>query len=360
MVPNNTKNFDVLATIRYDPQFTHKFPLQGHSLDAMLNFSDIDEKLKLDRYDDGYNFTNDLNLHDDNFSYFRQKFSEVNSLYNNDQVRSPFETNSLYKSVEKIAASVNDLLSLRFLCLQQHVKRIKIACQYFELNQEITYDSLLKLLIDELKKRVDQTLSYEQQLIDVIKDPTALKIRILTNKERIEIETYELPSTISSISTSDYFIKTILSGLLNSSSNVWDAFIDEKATDTCTPFTTFKTTNRILYNEARERMFKKVEKYRKSDTDEKKHEIILFNKKNEVVEGSITNIAVQEKDPITGNVTWKTPYLSSGCLCGIMRYYLLSKGLVTEGEVRTDDLEAGSTILIFNGVMGCVKAVIRL
>ena len=76
------------------------------------------------------------------------------------------------------------------------------------------------------------------------------------------------------------------------------------------------------------------------------------------MEGSITNVAVIQKDP-NGSKKYVTPRLATGCLCGTMRHYLLRLGLIEEGDIDIGSLTVGNEVLLFNGVMGCIKGTVK-
>lgn len=68
--------------------------------------------------------------------------------------------------------------------------------------------------------------------------------------------------------------------------------------------------------------------------------------------------AVDWIDP-NGSKKYVTPRLATGCLCGTMRHYLLRLGLIEEGDIDIGSLTVGNEVLLFNGVMGCIKGTVK-
>ena len=71
------------------------------------------------------------------------------------------------------------------------------------------------------------------------------------------------------------------------------------------------------------------------------------------MEGSITNIALRGV-----RRKWVTPLLSSGCLCGVTRHFLLRKNFIEEDNVTLEQLKPGTKVLLMNAIMGCLVALL--
>lgn len=99
-----------------------------------------------------------------------------------------------------------------------------------------------------------------------------------------------------------------------------------------------KTTQRALYNDARAALPEGVDEW------------VFLNTRDEVCEGTITNIAVQ----IEGE--WLTPPLSSGCLPGICRQSRLETGKLREAVLSLADLNAAQSIVLMNALRGDIPA----
>ncbi|KAH8553684.1 aminotransferase [Umbelopsis sp. PMI_123] len=108
--------------------------------------------------------------------------------------------------------------------------------------------------------------------------------------------------------------------------------LDVQSTHTQSPYVLNKTTQRDLYNAARDRLecdFHAGEKGREVKT----FDVLLYNQNGEVTETSIANVAV-EKEP----GVWITPRLECGLLPGVFRRHLLETGQIQEGIIRVEML----------------------
>ena len=111
-------------------------------------------------------------------------------------------------------------------------------------------------------------------------------------------------------------------------------------------FTRTKTTYRDPYSKARERL--NIPPLPTTSP----LEVILYNEHGDIMETSIRNLALLRRQPLR----WVTPAVSSGCLPGVIRRWLLEQGRISEaqeGELRKDDVIDGEYVLTFNGVEGC-------
>ncbi|OWB81967.1 catalytic activity protein [[Candida] boidinii] len=294
--------FEILSTIRYDPNLYKK----------KLNSSEIKNAIKL--------FSRDSN---------------INSQYNN----SIESTNaSLIEHLLNVVSDpVSNLLDKSlFMLLDYHVNRLNVSAKFFKLDiEEITTNDLLPKLTDCL------TRSYNA--IDLA--TRSLRIRLLLNRSgEVTIECYDTPERLF-----------LFDGLVSESTPTWNAYID---TEPCpvSPFTSFKTTRRDHYTAARNRMLPMDSEMHVIP----KNEVILFNPSNELLEGSITNIAVLRDTEDGEGIKWVTPILATGCLCGVVRQFLIDNKLIFEKEnLKIDQLKKGEHVLLFNGLNGVIKAEIK-
>jgi branched-subunit amino acid aminotransferase/4-amino-4-deoxychorismate lyase len=110
--------------------------------------------------------------------------------------------------------------------------------------------------------------------------------------------------------------------------------LDTQPTESQSPYVLNKTTQRDLYNAARDRLncdFHAGEQGREENT----FDVLLFNQNGEITETSIANIAI-EKEP----GVWVTPRVECGLLPGVFRRHLLESGQVQEGIIHIDDLKS--------------------
>ena len=109
------------------------------------------------------------------------------------------------------------------------------------------------------------------------------------------------------------------------------------------PFLRHKTTNRQLYND--ELAHARAEGF---------DEVIFLNERNELTEGAITNLFVEQSGRLL------TPPLSSGVLPGILRRHLLETHPAIEERILTlADLHPPNTLWLGNSLRGLRKATLR-
>lgn len=88
-------------------------------------------------------------------------------------------------------------------------------------------------------------------------------------------------------------------------------------------------------------------------TDSGADEVIWFNEKGFLCEGSFTNIFFLDE-----NDTWKTPHLSCNILPGIMRAKIIAELNAEEGFYIYDDLMSSKKILLTNSLIDYKEAVV--
>lgn len=105
------------------------------------------------------------------------------------------------------------------------------------------------------------------------------------------------------------------------------------------PILRHKTSKRAVYDAARA-------EYPRETIDE----VILLNERDEVCEGTITNIFVDD-----GSGTLLTPPLSSGCLAGILRTSLVCGKKARNHRLTLDDLTR-HPFYVGNSLRGLIRA----
>jgi len=98
-----------------------------------------------------------------------------------------------------------------------------------------------------------------------------------------------------------------------------------------------KTTHRPLYSSERE-----------TALSQGYDEVLFVNQRDEVTEGSISNVFVESGDVMV------TPPVSSGVLPGTLREELISVDRCREGVVTVADLGSADRIYVGNSVRGLV------
>jgi branched-subunit amino acid aminotransferase/4-amino-4-deoxychorismate lyase len=120
-------------------------------------------------------------------------------------------------------------------------------------------------------------------------------------------------------------------------------FVDTEPTPSSGLFTSTKTTERTVYDAARARVG--LPHLPSTDAD-----VILYNPSEHVTETSVSNVAFYRSH------RWVTPPLSSGCLPGVTRRWLLRHKRIFEAEPEEfpkTSLRPGDWVLLFNSVHGC-------
>ncbi|KAH3684117.1 hypothetical protein WICPIJ_004913 [Wickerhamomyces pijperi] len=213
-----------------------------------------------------------------------------------------------------------------FFLFDEHFHRICFSLQFFKWNFKLTRAQFLKKLNESLAP-LNKSNSYRIKVI--VSKRGEVKIMVTDTPQRFNL--------MDGFNT-----------LANYASPFWSVYVDT-APIHISPFTSLKTSKRDEYNKARHRVLPEP------DTYGIPQEVLCFNTANQITEGSITNIAVKGFDEKTGEQRWYTPVLSSGCLCGVVRHMLLTKGLIKEKQIYLKDLRRDEEILLFNGLVGVVK-----
>lgn len=234
---------------------------------------------------------------------------------------------------ERAPTTADDITKNNLFVFTEHVERLKYTVEYFysasdELKKDsfpfdINGDHVFAVIVGAIK----------DAHVDVSKPLRIRLLLLLEGKLRVELyDTLPRPNLLDGLR--DDYPEELR----------YDIYVDRTPV-LPSPFTSFKTTSRDVYNEARKRAL---------PGKSQREEVLLINTCGEVMEGSITNIAIKTK---TGE--WVTPQLTSGCLCGVTRHFLLQKDALKEGTVSSESLKIGQDVLLLNGVLGVVRGTIR-
>ena len=128
---------------------------------------------------------------------------------------------------------------------------------------------------------------------------------------------------------------------LSPNSKSWVLGLSGSILNSSDPWLLHKSSNRVLYDAERENLPDGVD------------EFIYLNERNEVCEGTITNIFVK----IAGQ--WLTPPLSSGCLPGVLRRKKIEDASCKVKIVTFSDLQDAQKITVGNALRGEIEAVLR-
>ena len=131
-----------------------------------------------------------------------------------------------------------------------------------------------------------------------------------------------------------------------SSTMPWLVLLDSQSS-LPSPFTTFKTSRRDLYDAARER----VGIVRGCHPQ---REVLLVSPTGAIMEGSVTSVYFYRDG------RWVTPPLSSGGQAGTTRRWALQQGRCVEQIISARSLVDGEGCYLSNGVRGFIRARVRL
>jgi len=119
----------------------------------------------------------------------------------------------------------------------------------------------------------------------------------------------------------------------------WNFAIADETLDSSDMFLRHKTSKRERYDAARANLPKGID------------EVVFLNERDEVCEGTITNILVKSN---AGE--WLTPPISCGCLPGTYRQFLLNSGNLKEAILSLSDLQNAKEIRLCNALRGEIEA----
>ncbi|CAI4049137.1 hypothetical protein SUVC_13G4200 [Saccharomyces uvarum] len=349
-------DFEILATFRYDPGFTRSLSSKKNRFECpavKLGLADEDIKQQIIK---------------ENYSCYLQ----VNKASSGADLLKDIQSPNVWKQCCKIIEChcESDILKViyeRFFLLEEQYLRLRLTLSFFKIDFNISLYDLFKLLIETLVDCKEGTVEYFEKVQGMISEKQCYKLRVLVSKAgTIRMEAVPLPMTPifeltkNCDNASDYYIETMLNGFLDRGSVNWDVAIASEPIDSSV-FTSFKTTSRDHYTNARTHMQIAINKVKGMEpaSPVSQCEILLPNKSGQLMEGSITNVAIIRRDS-NGNKKYVTPKLTSGCLCGTMRHYLLRLGLIEEDDIDIENLAVGDEVLLFNGVMGCIRGTIKI
>lgn len=192
------------------------------------------------------------------------------------------------------------------------------------------------LLLDEHMARLEESALYFGY--PFIKARAIRDLETLTNaaKSPLRIRLLLHQSGSTSITATEMAIPA--------TGELWNITIADENMESGNPFLYHKTTNRDFYDNARLR----AQKTHKPETI---NEVIFLNERQEVTEGSFTNIFIDQGD---GKLL--TPPVSAGLLRGTLRQSLINEGRASEKTLYLSDLDAARVIYVGNSVRGLIEA----
>lgn len=203
-----------------------------------------------------------------------------------------------------------------FYLLNLHLKRIASSAKYFDFffDKKVIYRQLFRLTNNFKKNHF-------------------YKIRLLLSEKGIATLKYKkLP---------DKFNFCTQNNIQSNKKNL--IIISSVSTASNDIFRFHKTTNRDLYN-------KEYNKYKKNGF----FEVIFRNEKNQITEGSISNIFIKKGQ------YYYTPPVECGLLNGIYRQFFIEHNKnVVEGIISEKDLRNAEEIYICNSIKGMIKVALK-
>ena len=132
----------------------------------------------------------------------------------------------------------------------------------------------------------------------------------------------------------------LITAPLSPNSKTWILGLSESILSSSDPWLLHKSSNRGLYDAERANLPDGID------------ELIYINERNEVCEGTITNIFVKTAGQ------WLTPPLSSGCLPGVLRRKKIEDASCKVKIVTFSDLQDAEKITVGNALRGEIEAVL--
>ncbi len=195
----------------------------------------------------------------------------------------------------------------RFRLLKEHMERLKSSASFFG----------FPFSRNEFSKRLNKA---QEDFLKNAQD--IMKIRVTLDRSgHLEVTYPELCSQIKTPVLVD---------------------ISQQKVKSSDPFLYHKTTKRELFDLERKRL-----------DAAGLFETIFLNERNELTQGTITNLFLE-----AGGGRLLTPSLSSGLLPGTLRRHMLEKGQAEEAVLKVHDLLNAKRIFLGNSVRGLVEAVV--
>ena len=123
---------------------------------------------------------------------------------------------------------------------------------------------------------------------------------------------------------------------------VWTLRIASTRLDSADRLLRIKTTRRSVYEAARAEF-----------TPQQANEVILLNEREEVCEGTITSVFLDD-----GSGILRTPPISCGLLAGVLRTELICQRKARVGRITLEDLDKGR-LYVGNSLRGLIRATLQ-
>ena len=120
---------------------------------------------------------------------------------------------------------------------------------------------------------------------------------------------------------------------------IWKLRLAGTRLDSTDKLLRIKTTRRAVYEAARAEFLQ-----------QQADEVIMLNERQEVCEGTITSVFLDD-----GSGILRTPPISCGLLAGVLRTELICQRKARVGRITPDELDAG-TLFVGNSLRGLIRA----
>ncbi|CAJ0625653.1 22173_t:CDS:2 [Entrophospora sp. SA101] len=226
-----------------------------------------------------------------------------------------------------------------FAYLEGHFKRLLNSVEFFSNNPEFLENNFIKCLT----KLQNINNHFENLLLDAIKEHSKLGENV---KQIVKL-------CVDKDGEFSFFFRKFEPIIAEPVEIILD---NQQSVSSDNIFLYHKTTNRDIYNEARNRRLLNNNKYGNL------FDVLLYNEKKQITECTITNIAVEFYINNEQKSIWKTPKIECGLLPGVLRDYLIKNNELIPDIITIDDIKLAQKenrkIKCFNSVRGEFQAII--
>ncbi|KAK0466361.1 aminotransferase [Desarmillaria tabescens] len=235
--------------------------------------------------------------------------------------------------LERLGWNYDELQPSPFLLLRYHYDRLVAAAE------QHGWTEAVNLSYAALKTAAEEAVNNAAD-----KSARAYKVRVtLSESGALTASATPTPPLAYDPTSPAFFKPNSDSGTLYG--QVFAVTLDTQPTPTSL-FTSTKTTRRQVYDDARSRAALPP-----VGTLSALSEVILHNEHGDITEASVSNVAFYRSPH------WITPRLSTGCLPGVLRRWMLEQGRIREAPddhaFTLDNVKPGDWVLVLNSVFGC-------
>ncbi|CAJ0840171.1 8437_t:CDS:2 [Entrophospora sp. SA101] len=209
-----------------------------------------------------------------------------------------------------------------FAYLEGHFKRLLNSVEFFSNNPEFLENNFIKCLT----KLQNINNHFENLLLDAIKEHSKLGENV---KQIVKL-------CVDKDGEFSFFFRKFEPIIAEPVEIILD---NQQSVSSDNIFLYHKTTNRDIYNEARNRRLLNNNKYGNL------FDVLLYNEKKQITECTITNIAVEFYINNEQKSIWKTPKIECGLLPGVLRDYLIKNNELIPDIITIDDIKLAQKVI---------------